>query len=230
MRAVNLLPKDAGGAKSIRREDPAVLVGTILAAIVLLALLAGFLNVHSKVNGEQRKLDAARAEYAELSAKAQDTPAPAAPVKTTPIIPSPSVTSEEQPRLTAVSSALGSRIAWDRILREFSLVLPSDVTISSLSLTAPNPTAATTGAPGAAPTGFQIQGTAYSHDGVARLLSRMMLIPDLSDVTLGSSTADTNGGNVQFSISAGIKGIVAPPPAAVVQTAPATTDTTGSSQ
>ena len=53
------------------------------------------------------------------------------PVKTKPIIPIPAVTSEEQPRLAAIAGAMSTRIAWDRILREFSLVVPDDITISN---------------------------------------------------------------------------------------------------
>jgi hypothetical protein len=198
MRAVNLLPKDANkSAKSISREDPAVVVGSALGAVVLVALLGGFMNVHGKVNHEQKL-----------------------------IIPVPSVTDEEGPRLTAVSQALGTRIAWDRVLREFSLVLPNDVTVTSVSLQAPSSDpAASTGAPGAAPQGFSIQGSAFSHDGVARLLSRLMLIPDLENVTLGGSTEDTTAGGVTFTIVASIKGAIAPVTAAPVVTTPATTTT-----
>jgi Tfp pilus assembly protein PilN len=230
MRAVNLLPGGSESRKSFRSEDPAVVVGSALGVVVLIALGAGFMNVHSKVNAEQRKLTAARTELAKLSLLKKD-PVLAKPVVTKPIVPIPAVTSEEQPRLTAIAGAMSTRIAWDRILREFSLVLPSDVTISSLTLTAPA-AATTTGAPVGAPSqGLSISGSAFSHDGVARLLSRLMLIPDLTNVTLGSSAAAAEpaaGGpaasGVQFSISAGVKGAPAPPapPAAP----PATTDTT----
>lgn len=232
MRAINLLPPDSGQRKSIRSEDPAVVVGSALGLIVLIALVAGFMNVHGKVNSAQAKLDAAREELAQLSLRRRETPpAPAKPKQTKPIIPVPAVTSEEQPRLQAISSALSARIAWDRILREFSLVLPDDVQITSLALTAPA-AGATTGAPAGAPTqGLSIAGSAFSHDGVARFLSRLMLIPDLTNVTLSSSTAATTGPGVQFSISAGVKGAPAPPPApapvAPAATAPGTTTTTG---
>jgi Tfp pilus assembly protein PilN len=133
---------------------------------------------------------------------------------TKPIVPVPAVTSEEQPRLTAISTAMSSRIAWDRILREFSLVLPADVKLTALSLTAPPPpVAAVVGAPAApATTGLSISGSAFSHDGVARLLSRLMLIPDLSNVTLASSAAAVGSTNVTFSISAAVKGAPALPP------------------
>jgi Tfp pilus assembly protein PilN len=226
MRAVNLLPSGSESRKSFRSEDPAVVVGSLLGVVVLLALGAGFMNVHSKVSAEQRKLTAARTELAKLSLTKKD-PVVAKPVITKPIVPIPAVTSEEQPRMTAIASAMSTRIAWDRILREFSLVLPTDVTISSLTLTAPA-AAATTGAPAGAPSqGLSITGSAFSHDGVARLLSRLMLIPDLANVMLASSTASTSGtgaGGVSFSISAGVKGAPAPPapPAAP----PVTTDTT----
>jgi Tfp pilus assembly protein PilN len=223
MRAVNLLPKDSAQRKSFTREDPAVVVGSALGAVVLIALIGGFMNVHSKVNAEQAKLDAARAEYAELSRKKVERKA-IIPVKSDPIIPVPAVTAEEQPRLAAISTALGSRIAWDRILREFTLVLPDDVTLTSMTMSAPVASAATTGAPAGATQGFSIAGSAFSHDGVARLLSRLMLIPDLENVTLGNSAAGQDGG-VNFSITASVKGAVAPPVTPVAP-APAATDTT----
>jgi len=232
MRAVNLLPKDsARSAKSIAREDPAVVVGAALGAVVFIALIGGFMNVHSKVNKEQAKLDSARAAYAQLSLE-KVARQPVKPVKTTPIIPVPAITAEEQPRLAAISGALGTRIAWDRILREFSLVLPDDVKLTSLTMSAPSSDPATTGAPTTTAQGFSIAGSAFSHDGVARLLSRLMLIPDLENVTLGNSTAGGQGTpGVLFSITASIKGAVAPPPAAapaVTTPAASTQTTTGS--
>jgi Tfp pilus assembly protein PilN len=239
MRAVNLLPADSAARKSFRKEDPAVVVGSALGVIVLIGLLAGFMNVHSKVNAEQKKLTDVRAELAQLSLVKKPVVVPPKAVHTKPIIPIPAVTSEEQPRLAAITTAMSTRIAWDRILREFSLVLPSDITLTSLTLNAPPAPVSTV--PGAAPAapaggaqGLTIAGSAYSHDGVARLLSRLMLIPDLTNVTLASSSAasgstpGTSGGGVQFSISADVKGAPAPPaPPAPPTPAPSTGTTTG---
>jgi Tfp pilus assembly protein PilN len=132
-----------------------------------------------------------------------------------------------------VSTSLSQRIAWDRVLREVSLVVPSDVTLLSLTMTAPSTTVAPV--PGAAATqGFVIQGTAFSYDSVARLLSRLALVPDLSNVTLtstgsgaapgSSASSGASASGVQFNITATVKGApVAPAPAPVV---PAVTDTT----
>ncbi len=229
MRAVNLLPKDANQrGKSIRAEDPAVVVGSALGLVVFIALIAGFMSVHAKVNAEQKKLTTARMELADLAKHKRPEPVIAKPVKQVPIVPIPAVTAEEQPRLAAITTALSTRIAWDRILREFSLVLPSDITLKSLSLTSPASAleSATTGAPVTGTSqGLVIAGTTYSHDAVARLLSRLMLIPDLENITLSNSTAAPDTGLVDFSISAGIKGAPAPPPAPV--TVAPTTTTTG---
>jgi Tfp pilus assembly protein PilN len=228
MRAVNLLPKDANQrGKSIGDQDPAVVVGSALGVVVLIALVAGFLNVHSTVGAEQKKLTAARVELARLAEEKRAQTTQSKSVQQEPIVPVPAVTAEEQPRLEAITTALSTRIAWDRILREFSLVLPSDVTLKSIALTAPASalSAATTGSPaGASAQGLAIDGTTYSHDAVARLLSRLMLIPDLTNITLASSTASTVGGLVDFSITAGVKGAPAPPaPPAATVTPPAPT-------
>ena len=229
MRAVNLLPKDQqAGGRSIREEEPAVVVGSALGVIVLIALIASFLVAHGKANSEQKKLDAARVEYAQVSEQRKREEAKLKPVKPsapiTPIVPPPAVTGQEATWLSSVSQVLDQRIAWDRILREVSLVMPSDVTLSALTMSAPTTPVAGTTAPSTPTEGFTITGSAYSYDSVARLLSRLSLVPDLDGVTLSNSTAG-NGSDVQFSISATVKGAPAPPATPVAPVAPATTST-----
>ena len=229
MRAINLLPRDAVARKSFKDEDPAVVIGSALGVVVMLAIGAGFLNVHSKVGSEQIKLDAARTQLAGLANQHTQIPkAPTKHVKQVTIVPVPAVTQEEQPRLDALSTAMSQRISWDRVLREFSQVLPSDVTVTTLQLN--SPTAAVAGATTSA-TGLTVSGSAYSHDGVARFMSRLELIPDLDNITLANSNAAA--GSVQFSITASIKGAPAPavttPPAATTPPSTDTTTTDGSS-
>ena len=54
---------------------------------------------------------------------------------------------------------------------------------------------------------FTITGRTYSHDGVARLLSRLQVVPDLTNVQLVSSTLSKVGNQdvVDFTIAADIK-------------------------
>jgi hypothetical protein len=232
MRAVNLLPKDAQtGGKSIRQEDPAVVVGSALGAVVMIALIASFMTAHSKASAQQKDLDKARIELAQLSEKRKAEQAKIKPVKRptgpiTPIVPPPAITGQEATWLSSVTTVLGQRIAWDRVIRDVSLVMPNDVTLTGMTMTAPTVVA------GAAPAsqGFTITGSAYSYDSVARLLSRLALVPDLSDVTLantaaGTATPGSSSAAVQFNISATIKGGAAPAPVApVVPTTPPASD------
>ena len=110
--------------------------------------------------------------------------------------------------MTALSAALASRVSWDRVFREFSLVLPDDVWLTELS--AKSPISPATNASSSTGTGtpseFTITGRTYSHDGVARLLSRLQVVPDLTNVQLVSSTLAKVGNQdvVEFSIAADI--------------------------
>jgi Tfp pilus assembly protein PilN len=229
MRAVNLLPKEFAARKSLREEDPAVVVGSALAVVVLIALGASFLVAQSKANTQQKRLTAARLELGKFSQKNNSTPrvkTPAVPI--TPIVPPPSVVGQEAVWLSSVTSTLSQRIAWDRVLREVSLVMPDDVTLSSLTMTAPAAPGAIPTGPAGAGQGFVIAGSAFSYPSVARLLSRLGLVPDLSNVTLTSTTSSSKA-SVDFAITAAIKGAPAPPapPVAPVTTTTATTTGAG---
>src|SRR5205807_355900 len=121
---------------------------------------------------------------------------------------------DKNQRVVALSTALSHRVAWDRIFRELSQVLPSDVWLNQLTASAPVSSAAAPSGgvapavPGSATvaTGFILQGYTYSHDAVARLLSRLALVPDLKDVQLQSSVASSVRGRqiVTFQIGGNI--------------------------
>jgi len=236
MRAVNLLPRDLQQRKSLREEDPAVVVGSALGVIVMIVLGTTFFLAHSKAGSEQERLTQARLELASLSTRVQPTPKPTKPSEPiTPIVPPPAVTGQEATWLNAVSTTLSQRIAFDRVLRDVSLVIPDDITLGSMTLNAP--AAAVPGAaPAAGAQGFVIAGSAYSYDSVARLLSRLALVPDLTGVTLtGSSSGTVAGGRedqpsgiVQFNITAQIKGAPAPAVTPAPTPAPTTTEAVSS--
>ena len=210
MRAVNLLPKETRASRSITAQHLPAVVGGATGFVVVAALAASFLNASSKVADAQSALNAAQAQL-------QQTPLPPPPVQ--PTNPTPTaVVNARAPRLQAVATVLGQRIAWDRILREFSQALPSDVWISSLTMAAPT---------AGATNGFSISATTYSYNSVARMLSRMALVPDLTGVTLQSTTR--SGRLVQFSLSASIKGAAAPPAPAAPVAAPTDTSTDSTS-
>lgn len=191
MRAVNLLPKKETRE---RRKAPnvAALGGVVAAVAVTAALCAWFLASSAKVTEKQSELDSLRTE---LSA----TPAPK-PRDTR----GDGLETEKAGRLVAVATALNSRVAWDRVLREISLVTPDDVWLTSLQASAPVAAAPPASSGGA----FAVNGRTYSHDAVARLLSRLELVPNLSSVKLEKSTLNKVEGRdvVEFTIAATVRG------------------------
>jgi Tfp pilus assembly protein PilN len=205
MRAVNLMPREVANAKSSRLSPP-VLTALIVGLIVVLVLGVGFVRGSAKVAHKRTALDAARAELSLI-------PAPVAADAA-----SSTLAFERLQRIASLQGALNGRVSWDRVLREISLVLPDDVWLTGLTLqtpvvAAPVPTTgSTTPAPvvatqTAAPTDFTMSGKAYTHVGVARLLKRLALIPDLANVTLGHSTRFLAGNReaVEFSITAAVR-------------------------
>ena len=197
MRAVNLLPRDHG-QRTIKKESLPVLVGACGALLVAAVLGAMFMMGSGKIAAQQRKLDDLDRRFAALP------PAPPGPSSE-----QQQLAGEQSARVAALSSALASRVSWDRVFREFSLVLPDDVWLTQLSAKSPISPATNAASNGGstAPSEFLISGRTYSHDGVARLLSRLQVVPDLTNVQLVSSTLSKLGNLdvVEFSIAADIK-------------------------
>ena len=185
MRAVNLLP---GGEEQGRKVPPLpVLAGCVGAVLVSAVLAVMFLSASAGVAKKQQALDQIEAQYA-----AMPVPAPASPVVA-------ELPQQRQTRVTALATVLGQRVAWDRLLREVSQVVPSDVWLVTLNALAPSISPASTATPaaGAAPQqSFIVTGCTYSQDSVARFLARLAVVPDLMNMTLGrsQSSGDASGG------------------------------------
>ena len=185
MRAVNLLPGDQ--ADQGRKVPPLpVLVGCIGTVVISALLAVMFLSASAGVAKKQRALEQIQAQYAAIPA-----PAPASPVVA-------ELPQQRQTRVTALATVLGQRVAWDRLLREVSQVVPSDVWLVTLNALAPSiaPAAgpATPAGGGAVQQSFMVTGCTYSQDSVARFLSRLSVVPDLSNMTLGKSESSDSGG------------------------------------
>jgi Tfp pilus assembly protein PilN len=190
VRAVNLLPSKKE-IRERRRQAPVAALGGVVGVVAVTAVLAlWFLSASSAVSERQSEVDALRAELAAV-------PAPA-PRDTS----GDTLQQEKAARVTALSAALGKRVAWDRVLRELSLVTPNDVWLTTLQATSPTASGSSTG--GGA---FSISGRTYSHDSVARLLARLSLVPDLDQVKLEKSTLNKVEGRdiVEFTIGAAVR-------------------------
>ena len=194
MRPANLLPSD------LARDGGRRLPGSALAAMgagaaVGALLTTGYVVEHGKVSKRQDELATLKAQLATI-------PQPKPPKVTV----RPELQAEKDARQTALNSALVTRVSWDTVLRELSLVLPDDVWLRSLSAkssggaTAPAPTTAS------APTGLMLTGYTYSQEGVARLLTRLALVPHLANVQLQSASSSKVGTRdiVGFTVAADV--------------------------
>jgi Tfp pilus assembly protein PilN len=206
VRAVNLLPRDdrRRGGPQIPTQVALTAIGGLTLVMALLAFL--FLSAHGTVKSRRVELAQAKQELAAIPVPAQNQ-----------LQQQDALVADKKARVSALNAALSRRIAWDRVFREFALVLPDDVWLATLTAAAPTPattTAATATAPSsssgslaAGEQGFTIEGYTYSHDAVARLLTRLAVIPDLEQVQLVTSEQGKLGDRsiVHFKISANVR-------------------------
>jgi len=201
MRAFNLLPKEDPRERGARRASPAQLALAVVALVALAGLGAYFLLLNARVAGKTATRDELKTRLAAANIPAER------PRQEDEI--DPALVEEKQRRTGALSSALAGRTAWDRLLREFSLVLPDDVSLTKLAANGAvvDPTVPVAAGTPAPTSTFTIEGYTETQKGVAQLLARLAVLPELSSVQLQSSMeADFLGQKVvQFVIAAIVK-------------------------
>jgi Tfp pilus assembly protein PilN len=198
MQAINLLPRD----DDRKQQAQWIVIGPVLGAVLMSAVFSFlFLTASGKVKDRRAELTALKVELASI-------PTPDASKRQA----ESTLAADKQTRVRALNLALSRRVAWDRVLREFSLVLPEDVWLKSVSAKAPvSSSVSVVSPPGpegtVAATGFLLDGYTYSHAAVARLLARLVAVPDLVNVQLQQSTLTTVGSArvVHFLIAADVR-------------------------
>jgi Tfp pilus assembly protein PilN len=194
MRAVNLLPSDAYAPKQRLPHAPIVLAATAPVLAGALVYL-GYSFEHSKVVSRQSQLGLVQSQIAALA------PSPAL------IAESSTIASERSSREAALQDALSKRVAWDVMFDRLGRVFPADSWLTGLSAQSPTPASSTS--PTSNPTGFTATGYADSQATVALILTRLSLVPGLSNVVLTSTTTTTVGSKtvIQFSLTAQVGGL-----------------------
>jgi Tfp pilus assembly protein PilN len=199
MRAVNLLPREEQPRSfaAMRGVAFGAAGGIALVTVTLTALMIGAGGSIQQQNAERDALNAQLAALPHAAVDQQESDTNAA------------LASEKNLRVTALSTALSTRVAWDRVLSQISQVLPEDVWLTSLTSAAGETadSSTTTGAVGPPGASVTLVGSTYSQRGVARFLARLGVIPALSGVhLLSSSNVDLKPRDlVQFTIQATVK-------------------------
>ena len=216
MKRIDLLPPEQRVKASRER-------GLLWAILILVAIVVALGMVYmwqkGKVSDKQAELDGLTAQVAAEQQKVAAL-APYAVIQTT------------RTAMTATAKGIyDSRVPWSTILQEISLVIPDNVRLQSLTCTVPatmlpgSAAPATPGAPGT--TDVTFSGTTYTHKDVAEFMTRLGLIPQLSNIQLASSagaaaaaaaagTTGTVTPTVTFTVTASLRPYLTPPPATVI--------------
>jgi Tfp pilus assembly protein PilN len=197
MRAFDLLPKEHQRQATERRPGIVQIAVALVAVVVLAALGALFLTTSSSLSEKRSEREDLSAQLAALKVQAEKPSARSAPA----------LEEERASRTNVLATALSSRVAWDRLLRDVALVLPDNVYLTALTARSPSPLAAPTGASttGEAPVHFSISGKTAEQDNVALTLARLSILPELTSVRLVSSQRQTENDDFEFSISATVR-------------------------
>jgi Tfp pilus assembly protein PilN len=204
MRAFDLLPKEQVRSAVDRRVGVAQIAIAVVAVVALGALGALFLTTDSSLKDKRSESAQLEAQLAALQVQARERSSGG----------TSGLEGERLARTTALATALSGRVAWDRLLRDISLVLPSDVFLTALTVQSPTPAvapaAAVAPAGGTPVTHFAIAGSTDEQQDVALLLSRLAILPELSGVQLVSSLRGDEG-DIVFTINAAVRHEAATP-------------------
>jgi Tfp pilus assembly protein PilN len=182
-----VLEPPAVPAPAVEHSAPSrALVLTVAAVLVVVVLVAGWMTM------ERGAVRDRAAVLTTLQAQLAGIPSPTAPTRRLIVLGA-----DRRARVDAIASVLGSRVAWDRILREVSAVLPADLWLTAVVADA-----------AAGGDGLRLRGYAADQAGVALALTRLALVPDLNAVRLERSERAVLGGRqvARFSIVAAVRG------------------------
>jgi Tfp pilus assembly protein PilN len=196
MRAFNLLPREEARTVKEGASSPVPQVLVALAGVLVFAVLAAFyLMAGTDVTAKRGQVEDLRAELAAYQATAQQQQ-PSVEDK------SAALANERVGRTNALASALGKRLAWDRLLSEIALVIPDEVTVSQIQGSSPAAAATAASADGSPVTNLTIIGTTADQASVAEFMARLSVVRQLMAVRLeAASESPDDPTRVAFTIT-----------------------------
>jgi Tfp pilus assembly protein PilN len=212
MKRFNLLPPEQRVKASRDR-------GRLYAVLGLVALLVALGGVYFQQNAV---LDGKEAELADLNAEVAVVQQQLAA-----LAPYAEINKLRTSMTETATQLYVARIPWSTIIEEVSLVIPENVRLQQISCAVPasmlpGPKQAKQ-ASASVSTDVTFTGVTYSHKDVAEFMTRLGLIPQLTNIQLASSTASTTSGSsttatVTFTVTASLREYVTTPPVTTQQT------------
>jgi Tfp pilus assembly protein PilN len=211
MKRINLLPgEDRAKAKRERGLIYAVLV--LVAVVIALGLV--YVAQNSSASSKQEELDGINAQVAVLQQQVAE------------LQPYADIQTQRTAMTDAAKGIYQAGVPWSSILQQVSLVIPDNVRLTGLNCTVPAtmlPGTVVAAAPApATEADVTFTGQTYEHRDVAEFMTRLGLIPQLTDIKLTSSTEATategTAVTVTFTVTARLRPYLAPPPTTTLQT------------
>jgi Tfp pilus assembly protein PilN len=211
MKRINLLPPEERAKASRERGLMYVIAGLVALVVVLGAV---YLWQNSQVSDKESERDGLEADIAAVQTQAA-------------ALQKYQVLQTQRTEMTATAKSIdAARVPWSTVFEEISLVIPENVRLQSLTCAVPAemlPGAAA--APAVAGTELAADitfiGQTYEHKDVAEFMTRLGLLPQLTNIQLSSSTTaaattTTTGTATQelttFTVTASLRRYAVAPP------------------
>lgn len=211
MKRINLLPPEQRVKASRERGRLYVALGLL---ILLVALGAIYFLQMNTANSKQEELDGITAETQAVTQQV------------TALRPYAQIHDLRSAMSETSQSIYEARVPWSTILESVSLVIPENVRLSNMSCAIPEvmlPGEAQTEAKTEPSTDITFSGTTYTHKDVAEFMTRLGLIPQLTNVQLASSAGASNETattrTVTFTVTASLRAYVVAPPSTKLEDA-----------
>jgi Tfp pilus assembly protein PilN len=213
MKRINLLPQEER-VKASRERGLIWAILILVAVVVVLGLV--YMKYNSEVGAKQDELAAVQAQTAQV----QNQIAALSPY---------AALEAQRTAMTATAKGIyESSVPFSILLQELSLVIPENVRLQTLIATVPASMLPGVPAAQAAATDVTFTGQTEKHRDVAEFMTRLGLIPQLMNITLGSSTdvnsatstseGTTTTTNVkQFTVTADLRPYTTKPPTTTLQ-------------
>jgi Tfp pilus assembly protein PilN len=188
MRPVNLIPAEErpGGRRPLRAGPLAyLLVGALAAAVIALTALV---VTENQISDRQAEVAQLQAEGQSIEARAQE------------LAPYTQFAAVREQRLETVTGLADSRFDWRRVLNELSLLLPTNIQLTSLAGTA-SPEVGLSGGAGVgmrsqiAGPALELAGCGTSQTAVAGFVEALKDIDGVTRVGFQGSASDGEGEN-----------------------------------
>lgn len=211
MKRINLLPPEER-AKARRERG---LMYVILALVAIVVVLGGvYLWQNNSVSTKEDERDQLEADIAAIEQQSA-------------ALRQYEVLQTKRTEMTSTAQQIdAARVPWSTVFEQISLVIPENVRLQSLTCSVP--VTMLPGAPGAVEgadavlaADITFTGQTYEHKDVAEFMTRLGLIPHLTNIQLSSSnkaaaTAGTTGTTASlttFTVTASLRRYLTPPPA-----------------